>query len=137
MRGKNLIAASVLLILCIFLLAGCRAISNRYETIEIETSSSDDVEALYGYQLNFSKGTATLNIIPETMVQELYDKYDELKEKNVGHLPIQIREYAVTDTVYFDYDTDCSIVWDKETGDVRIEQTDITERDEFMQKQHK
>ena len=70
MRSKNLIIASVLLILCIFLLAGCRAISNRYETIEIETSSSDDVEALYGYQLNFSKGTATLNIIPETMVRE-------------------------------------------------------------------
>ena len=137
MRSKNLIIASVLLMLCIFLLAGCRAISNRYETIEIETGSSDDVEALYGYQLNFSKGTATLNIIPETMVQELYDKYDTLKEKNAGHLPIQIREYAVTDTVYFDYDTDCSIVWDKKTGDVRIEQTDITERDEFMQKQHK
>ena len=137
MRSKNLIIASVLLMLCIFLLVGCRAISNRYETIEIETGLSDDVEALYGYQLNFSKGTATLNIIPETMVQELYDKYDTLKEENAGHLPIQIREYAVTDTVYFDYDTDCSIVWDKKTGDVRIEQTDITERDEFMQKQHK
>ena len=145
MSSKKLITASVLLMLCIFLLAGCRAISNRYETIEIETGSSDEtdrqedssVEALYGYQLNYSKGTATLNIIPETMVQELYDKYDVFKEKNVGHLPIQIREYAVTDTVYFDYDTDCSIVWDKKTGDVRIEQTDITGRDEFMQKQHK
>ena len=146
MRSKNLIIASVLLTLCIFLLAGCRAISNRYEPIEIETGSSDEpetheedssIEALYGYQLNFSKGTATLNIIPETMVQELYDKYDVLKEENAGHLPIQIREYAVTDTVYFDYDTDCSIVWDKKTGDVRIEQTDIIARDEFMQKQHK
>ena len=71
------------------------------------------------------------------LVQELYDKYDTLKEENAEHLPIQIREYAVTDTVYFDYDTDYSIVWDKKTGDVRIEQTDITERDEFMQKQHK
>ena len=114
---------------CIFLLAGCRA------RISKEVLAS--VESLYGYQLNYANGTATLNLIPEVMVKDLYDNFDELTTAKTEHLPLQIRKYAVTDTVYFDYDTDCSIVWDKKTEDVHIEHTDIVERDDFMQKQHK
>lgn len=128
-RKLSILLAVTVLTGCIFLLAGCRA------RISKEVIAS--VGSLYGYQMNYANGTATLNIIPETMVKDLYDNFDGLMAADAEHLPLQIREYAVTDTVYFDYDTDCSIVWDKKSGDVRIEHTDTTESDEFMQKQHK
>ncbi len=88
-------------------------------------------------QKNFSEGNAMLLELPINYVQAVYDYYDELKEDDVQHLPIQIREYAVTGIVYFDYDTDVSIVWDKMKNTVSVRYTDVNERDSFMQKEHK
>lgn len=104
---------------------------------ETEVEIVDDIENLYSYQLNYSNGTAQLNIIPTPMAENLYDNYEKMKAEGRNHLPIMIREYAATNMVYFDYDTDSSIVWNKDTGSVTIARTDIEEREAFKEKQHK
>ena len=122
----------LVLIVCIVMFVGCsRPVRSP------EKNTLDSAKDLYSYQYNFSKGTALLNIIPSTLVQNVYDNYDELKDFGSGYAPISLREYAVINTVYLDYDTDCSIVWNKDSGEVYIEQTVIADREEYKQKQHK
>lgn len=104
---------------------------------ETEVEIVDDIESLYSYQLNYANGTATLNIIPVPMAEYLYDNYEKMKAEGRDHLPTMLREYAATNTVYFDYDTDTSIVWNKDTGSVIIAPTDVEEREAFKEKQHK
>ena len=94
-------------------------------------------ETLYSFQKNYANGTALLNLIPVEMVRQVYDNYEELLRAGIPQAPVLLREYAVTETVYLDYDTDCSIVWDKQTGDVRIEKTEVAEREAFREKAHK
>ena len=102
-----------------------------------KTRIYDSVESLYSYQYNYSKGTATLNIIPTDMVKDVYDNYEELQKTQNPLIPISLREYAAINTVYLDYATDYSIVWDKDTDDVHIEKTVIADREEYKEKQHK
>lgn len=102
-----------------------------------KTRIINSVESLYSYQYNYSKGTATLNIIPVDIVKDVYDNYEELQKTQNPLIPISLREYAAINTVYFDYATDCSIVWDKDTDDIRIEKTVISDREEYKEKQHK
>ena len=136
MKNRGMSQLRVLLIavlISVMTLGGCSL---------MERSSSgnniyDSVNNLYSYQYNYSTGTALLNIIPAMMVQDVYDNYDELKDSGNAFIPISLREYAAINTVYLDYDTDCSIVWNKNTDDVHIEKTVIADREDYRQKQHK
>lgn len=96
-----------------------------------------DVERLYDYQYNYSKGTALLLEIPYVMVENIYDNYDLLSENSIEKAPIMLREYAGTNTVYLDYDSDYSIVWSKNDNSVTIEDTDIIAREDYKLKAHK
>ena len=124
---------TVIVVVAMIVLAGCTARRNK----GIDSSVMSSVDSLYGYQYNYSKGTALLNIIPADMLKDVYDNYDDLKESGNKYVPISLREYAAINTVYLDYDTDYSIVWNKDTDDVRIEKTVIADREEYKQKQHK
>ena len=96
-----------------------------------------DVERLYDYQYNYSKGTALLLEIPYVMVENIYDNYDLLSENSIEKAPIMLREYAGTNTVYLDYDSNLSIVWSKNDNSVTIEDTDIIAREDYKLKAHK
>lgn len=122
----------LVLIACIVMFVGCSVNAGNSQS-----STLDSARDLYSYQYNFSKGTTLLNIIPVTLVQDVYDNYDELQDSGSEYAPISLREYAVINTVYLDYDTDCSIVWNKDSGEVYIEQTVVADREEYKQKQHK
>lgn len=95
------------------------------------------LESLYANQLNFSNGIAQTNLIPVADVEELYNHYDDIEGTAIEEAPILLREYAETNEVYFDYATDFSIKWEKDTGNITIEPTDTAEREEFRQKAHK
>ena len=137
--NKAKITVIPVILISIFILTCCSTVpatpDHSTETDVKIIDSAEDI--LYAYQKNFADGTATLNIIPVDLTQELYDNYDRLQEEGNKKAPILLREYAVTDTVYFDYDSGYSIVWEKGSGEVRIEETDIEEWEEFRQKQHK
>lgn len=96
-----------------------------------------DVERLYDYQYNYSEGTALLLEIPYVMVENIYNNYDLLTENKIEKAPIMLREYACTNTVYLDYDSDYSIVWSKNDNSVTIEDTDIIAREDYKLKAHK
>lgn len=96
-----------------------------------------DVERLYDYQYNYSKGTALLLEIPYVMAENIYNNYDLLTENKIEKAPIMLREYAGTNTVYLDYDSDYSIVWSKNDNSVTIEDTDIIAREDYKLKAHK
>lgn len=98
---------------------------------------ADALENLYSIQLNYSQGTAPLMEIPAAFAETLYDNYDKIIESGADNAPIMLREYAATNEVFFDYDTDYSIKWEKDTGLVSVEETDVKEREEFKQKAHK
>lgn len=123
----------VIAALCIATLVGCG--SNKKTQLSNETI--DAIENLYSYQLNYSNGVASLVEIPYVFAEEMYNNYDSIISLGNEHAPIGLREYAVTNTVYFDYDTDYSVVWNKNTNSISIEKTDINEREAFKEKQHK
>lgn len=110
------------------------------EETEVATLSEqtlDALENLYSIQGNYANGMAPLIEIPSVWTKDLYDNWDAIEVAQVDNAPMLLREYALTDMVYFDYDTDYSVVWDKKNDSVMVEPTDTQERDEFMQKEHK
>lgn len=132
--------------LCIFSLTACGkaneattdTITNDMpESTELSDATKDALDNLYSIQANYASGVAPLIEIPPAYCEELYNNYDAISKANTTQAPIQLREYAATDTVYFDYDDDYSVVWDKKNNSVTVQQTDIEEREEFKQKQHK
>lgn len=129
MAAIRSLGAALAVIFIMVLIVGCAK--------KIDSKVLDSADNLYGYQLNYSNGTALLNIIPVDMVKDVYDNYDQLTEANYEKAPVMLREYAVTNTVYLDYDTDCSIVWEKDTGAVTIQKTDVAEREAYREKAHK
>lgn len=131
---KKYIAILTVLML-IFSLTGCNNTSK--DTTSISETTKDAIENLYSIQENFSNGVNPLMEIPVAWTQEVYDNADDILNQNIDHAPIMLREYAAINTVYFDYDSDYSVVWDKNNNSVHIEATDTAERDEFSQKQHK
>ena len=133
-RGMRRLLVTVIAVLIgIMALAGCSRIRGSISG----SDAYDSVKNLYSYQYNYSTGTALLNIIPPRMVQDVYDNYDELRDSGDVLVPISLREYAAINTVYLDYDTNCSIVWNKNTDDVHLERTVIADREEYKQKQHR
>ena len=96
-----------------------------------------DVDRLYDYQYNYSEGTALLLEIPYVMVENIYNNYDLLTENKIEKTPIMLREYAGTNTVYLDYASDYSIVWNKNDNSVTIEDTDVIAREDYKLKAHK
>ena len=116
---------------------GMTASEGERDAALIPADVREAAETLYSFQKNYANGTALLNLIPVEMVRQVYDNYEELLRAGIPQAPVLLREYAVTETVYLDYDTDCSIVWDKQTGDVRIEKTEVAERESFREKAHK
>ena len=116
---------------------GMTASKGERDAALIPADVREAAETLYSFQKNYANGTALLNLIPVEMVRQVYDNYEELLRAGIPQAPVLLREYAVTETVYLDYDTDCSIVWDKQTGDVRIEKTEVAEREAFREKAHK
>lgn len=104
---------------------------------EGDISLDDALEQLDAIQQNYAQGTAPLNIIPVPLVQAVYDNYDAIEADPPANAPISLREYAATDEVFFDYSTDYSIKWEKQTGNITVEQTDVQEREDFKQKAHK
>ena len=116
---------------------GMTASEGERDAALIPADVREAAETLYSFQKNYANGTALLNLIPVEMVRQVYDNYEELLRAGIPQAPVLLREYAVTETVYLDYDTDCSIVWDKQTGDVRIEKTEVAEREAFREHAHK
>lgn len=118
---------------------GCtkREASEPVETGELTKEVKDSVEELYSVQINYANGTAPLNIIPSVVCQNVYDNWDAIEATKSDMVPIMLREYVDPDIVFFDYDTEYSIKWNKETGDVMVEKTDIDAREDYKQKEHK
>lgn len=107
------------------------------QAVSLSEETTAALDDLYANQNAYANGTATMNIIPSTTVETVYNDWDAILESNNENAPISLREYVDPDIVYFDYDTDWSIKWDKESGDVMVEQTDIDAREDYKQKQHK
>ena len=63
--------------------------------------------------------------------------YADIADAKLDKAPIMLREYVDPSIVYFDYDTDYSIIWNKDTGDITIDKTDTDAREDYKQKQHK
>ena len=97
----------------------------------------DSVNNLYDFQRSFAAGTNMLIEIPPDMAEDLYNNYEVMKADDVAHLPTLLREYAVTNTVYFDYDSGVSVVYDRTNHRVSLEKTDIDEMNNYMEKEHK
>lgn len=104
---------------------------------ELPADVADEVEELYSIQLNYSNGVAPLMIIPTPVVETIYNAWDDISGIDDERLPISIREYVEPSIVYFDYSTDYSVKWNKDTGDVTVEATDKAEREDYKLKQHK
>lgn len=122
---------SLLAVMCLLTVVGC----GKKNALSEETK--DAVDNLYSIQSNYSQGVAPLIEIPPMWAQELYDNFDAIIESGDANAPISLREYAVTNVVYFDYDDDYSVVWDKNNDSVSIEPTDVEEREAFKEKMHK
>lgn len=107
------------------------------ENSELSEDVIAAVNDLYSVQINYSNGTAPLNIIPTTTVEAVYDNYDAIVEAGIKEAPISLREYVDPSIVYFDYDTDYSIKWNKDENDVTVEETNVEEREDYKQKEHR
>ena len=103
----------------------------------ITSQMTEAIDELYATQLNYSNGVAQLNIIPDVTVKVIYDNWDTIADAKLDKAPIMLREYVDPSIVYFDYDTDYSIIWNKDTGDITIDKTDTDAREDYKQKQHK
>lgn len=123
----------VLTTLCLATLMGC----GEKKTSTLSAEAMDAITNLDSIQANYAAGTAPMIEIPTAWAEELYNNADDIIGSDVAGAPILLREYAVTNVVYYDYSDDYSVVWDKNTGSVTVEPTDTAERDDFMQKQHK
>ena len=134
---KKNICIILITLICLIAVLGCNNKENDVTSSDISAMTQDAINNLYSIQLNYSQGTAPLNEIPVSFAESLYNDYDIVINAGIKEAPIMLREYAATNTVYFDYDTDYSIVWDKNAGSVLVEKTDVTERENFKQKQHK
>lgn len=107
------------------------------EETALEESVIASMNDLYAMQLNYSNGTATLNIIPTTTVEAVYDNWDVIETSDIAEAPISLREYVDPSIVYFDYESGYSVKWNKDEHDVTIEETNIQDREDYKQKQHK
>lgn len=146
MRKMSLFKLMLVLSLAAAVFAGCGKKAAQ-ETIEDETVISeseelstetiDAIEELYSVQINYSNGTAPLNIIPSVVCQNVYDNWDAIEASDNDKAPVMLREYVEPEVVFFDYDTDYSIKWNKETGDVMVDKTDVAAREDYKQKSHK
>lgn len=103
----------------------------------LSKEATDAIAELYAIQENYSNGIAPANIIPVPTVEAIYNNWDDIEEVNAKMAPISLREYVDPSVVYFDYDTDYSVKWIKDTGDVLVEETDVTAREDYKQKMHK
>lgn len=92
---------------------------------------------LYATQINYSNGTAPLNIIPTTTVEIIYDNWDAIEASDIAEAPISLREYVNPSIVYLDYESGYSVKWNKDENDVTVEETNIQDREDYKQKQHK
>ena len=136
---KNKLFLSI--ILCIatvsVLLVGCGNKKTEDSKADFSAELNLALDDLYSVQLNYSNGTAPLNIIPFVTVETVYDNWDTIKDSSDERIPVSIREYVDPNVVYLDYSTDYSVKWNKENGDVVVEPTDIAAREDYKQKQHK
>lgn len=114
-------------------LVGC----GKSQSDKLPAEATEALENLDSIVQNYAVGTAPLIEIPNTFAQAIYDNADAIIGSDIKGAPIQLREYAETNMVYFDYSNDYSVVWDKTNGSVSVEATDTAERDEFAQKMHK
>lgn len=130
---KKLIGSILLFLLCLLSLTGC----GKKEEISLSDETMDAISNLYSIQANYAQGTAPMIEIPPVWAEELYNNADLIIGSDIEGAPIMLREYAATNVVYFDYDDDFSVVWDKDNNSVTVEATDTAEREEFKQKQHK
>lgn len=136
---KGILVVSILLT---FIGCGAKDANNSSEASDSTTVVLSDevlaaIDDLNAVQLNYSNGTAPLNIIPFVTVETIYNSWDDIVSSGNAKAPIMLREYVDPAAVYLDYDTDYSIIWYKDSGDVVVEPTDVTAREEFKQKQHK
>lgn len=132
MRTKRILI-SILSTMFIIGLIGCG--SKNTNTLSDETK--DALENLNSIQANYATGVAPLIEIPPVWAEEIYNNADDIIGTDIEGAPIQLREYAVTNTVYFDYADDFSVVWNKDAGSVSVEPTDTAEREAFKEKMHK
>ncbi len=123
---------SLLTIVCIMSLVGCGK-----KAAALSPETMDAIENLNSIQASYSTGIAPLIEIPVAWAEEIYNNADDIIGSDIEGAPISLREYAVTNVVYFDYADDFSAVWDKNNGNVTIEPTDIDEREAFKEKMHK
>lgn len=154
MKKGICIALLATVILSSFLLSGCGENTVAANSLPDETTEAivdmpsdgagvlseevtDALGNLNSVQINYAQGTAPLNIIPDVMVKTVYDNWDDIVRIGDESAPISLREYVDPEVVYFDYDTDYSIKWEKATGNVTVEQTDINAREDYKQKMHK
>lgn len=128
------ILLSLLSVLFVLSLLGC---GSKKEAVTLSQETKDAVENLNSIQASYSTGVAPLIEIPVVWAEDLYNNYDNVISSGIEGAPIQLREYAETNVVYFDYSDDFSVVWNKNEGNVMIEATDTAERDAFMEKMHK
>ena len=140
MKKLSLIKAAVV-VSVLLALVGCGAKSAGSADAGNQVILSEDVLAalddLYSVQINYSNGTAPLNIIPFVTVETIYNAWDDVAISGNDKAPISLREYVDPNVVYLDYSTDYSVKWYKDTGDVVVEPTDVAARDDYAQKQHK
>lgn len=135
---KKILGLFICTLMIFTALSGC---GEGKENVKKEAALADEVKAsldeLNSFQLNFSQGVSSLVEIPEETVKKVYDSWDDVSESGYENAPILLREYVEPSIVYFDYATDCSIVWNKEENTVSIEQTDVDAREDYRQKEHK
>ena len=131
MKNKKLLIPLLSLIFTIGLI-GCAS-----KTTSISAETKDAIDNLNSIQANYASGVAPLIEIPPVWAEEIYNNADTIVGSDIEGAPIQLREYAVTNTVYFDYSDDFSVVWDKNTNSVSVEPTDTAEREAFKEKMHK
>ncbi len=140
MRKLSFIKVAVV-VSVLLALVGCGSKSTGGADTGNQVNLSEDVlvalDDLYSVQLNYSKGTAPLNIIPFVTVEAIYNAWDDVAISGNDKAPISLREYVDPDVVYLDYSTDYSVIWYKDSGDVIVEPTDVAARDDYAQKQHK
>ena len=131
---KKLLLIFVTAMLCMTALVAC---GKKAEAPKLSDEAKDAVDNLYSIQANYAQGVAPLIEIPPMWAEELYNNADAIVGTDMEGAPISLREYAVTNVVYFDYADDYSVVWDKNNNSVTVEPTDTVERDDFAQKAHK
>lgn len=126
------ILVALLSVVCILAMVGC---GKKGAALSEDTMSA--IENLNSIQTNYAGGVAPLIEIPPVWAEELYNNWDSIIDSKIEGAPTQLREYAATNVVYFDYADDFSVVWDKNNGSVSVEPTDVAERDAFQEKSHK